>query len=311
MGDNSLIQWTDATWNPVTGCTKVSDGCARCYIERTIPFRTQHRRFAGPNGPDQPGATTGVLLHPERLDQPLRWRRARRVFVNSLSDLFHPQVPDAFVLDVFTVMANARQHTFQVLTKRPGRMRSLLANPAFGNRVRDRVMGTWPPRNVCLGVSVEDQRAAELRIPVLLATPAAVRFLSCEPLLGPVHLTTWLPAARVVCARAAGPLTPGDLAAIGQFAHLLRRAGGQPTIDWLIVGGESGLGARPMDLAWARSLIQQCRAAGVAAFVKQLGRAWSLSAGLGAGHGSDPAHWPADLRVRQMPDRTAAEVPGR
>src|SRR6266540_5983955 len=130
MSDKSQIQWTDATWNPVTGCTKVSEGCRRCYIERTVPYRTQQRRFAGPNGPAEPGATTGVVLHPERLGQPLRWARPRRVFVNSLSDLFHPEVPNGFVLDMFTVMANARQHTFQVLTKRPWRMRSLLASSA-------------------------------------------------------------------------------------------------------------------------------------------------------------------------------------
>jgi protein gp37 len=308
MGDNSLIQWTNATWNPVTGCTKVSQGCERCYIERTVPFRAQGRRFAGPNGPEAPGATTGVVLHPERIDQPLRWRRPRRVFVNSLSDLFHPAVPDGFVAEVFETMALAERHTFQVLTKRPSRMRSLLNQERFRLRIEATRWQRgrepyWPPRNVWLGVSVEDQRAAELRIPTLLATPAAVRFLSCEPLLGPVDLAAWMPAAGVVCARAAGPLTQGDLAAISEFARVLRRAGGQPTVDWVIVGGESGPGARVMDLAWARSLLAQCRAAGVAVFVKQLGRAWSIQAGLGAGHGGDPAHWPVDLRVRELHDR--------
>jgi protein gp37 len=302
MGDNSQIQWTDATWNPVTGCTKVSDGCRHCYIERTAPFRTQHRRFAGPSGPGAPGATTGVLLHPERLDRPLRWRRPRRVFVNSLSDLFHPEVPDAFIASIFQVMAAAPRHTFQVLTKRPGRMASLvprLPELINGNDlalVEERARVTaWPPANVWLGVSVEDQHAADLRIPILLRTPAAVRFCSCEPLLGPVDL------GLAVCRQTAPSYRHGLTRTTVHLGGCCARALGGAALRWVIVGGESGPGARPMDLAWARSLVEQCRVAGVAVFVKQLGRAWSQAAGLGAGHGGDPAHWPADLRVRGLP----------
>jgi hypothetical protein len=137
MADHSHIQWTDATWNVASGCTKVSEGCRHCYIERTPPFRTQGRRFAGPRGAGEPGATTGVQLHPERLDWPLRWRRPRRVFVNSLSDLFFDarQVPDAYIAQVFAVMAATPWHTYQVLTKRPGRMAALLPRlPELINR---------------------------------------------------------------------------------------------------------------------------------------------------------------------------------
>ena len=314
MGDNSQIQWTDATWNPVTGCTKVSEGCRRCYIERTVPFRTQHRRFAGPNGPADPGATTGVVLHPERLDQPLRWRRPRRVFVNSLSDLFHAEVPDAIIAQVFQMMAAAPRHTFQVLTKRPGRMASLLPRlPALINAndlalVEERARVTaWPLPNVWLGTSVEDQRAADLRIPSLLKTPAAARFLSCEPLLGPVDLSPWLPCH---CPEGPASMPVGCAECAHPGNARLGREHATP-VDWVIVGGESGPGARPMDLAWTRELVGQCQAATVAVFVKQLGRAWSQAAGLGAGHGGDPQHWPADLRVRELPACWATEVPGR
>jgi protein gp37 len=305
MGDNSQIQWTDATWNPVTGCTKVSEGCRRCYIERTVPFRTQGRRFAGPAGPAgpaEPGATTGVRLHPERLHQPLRWRHPRRVFVNSLSDLFHPEVPDPFIAQVFQVMAAALRHTFQVLTKRPGRMASLLPRlPELINTsdlalVEERARVTaWPLANVWLGVSVEDQHAADLRIPALLKTPAAVRFCSCEPLLGPVDL------GLTICRQIASSYGHRLSRTTVHLGGCCTRALHDAALHWIIVGGESGPGARPMDLAWARSLLAQCRAASVAVFVKQLGRAWSQAAGLGAGHGGDPAHWPVDLRVRELP----------
>jgi protein gp37 len=275
-----------------------------------VPFRTQHRRFHGPSGPEEPGATTGVLLHPERLDQPLRWRRPRRVFVNSLSDLFHPEVPDAFIAQGFQVMAAAPRHTFQVLTKRPGRMASLLprlpdlinANDLALVEERARVT-TWPLPNVWLGVSVEDQRAADLRIPTLLKTPAAVRFLSCEPLLGPVDL------GLAICRQTAPSYGHGLTLTIVHLGGCCARALRGAALHWIIVGGESGPGARPMDLAWARSLVEQCQAAAIGVFVKQLGRAWSQAAGLGTGHGGDPEHWPEDLRVREMPDRTATEEP--
>ena len=191
----------------MTGCTRVSEGCEHCYIERTPPFRIAHRRFDG----DGPGSSTGVLLHPQRLDQPLRWRRPRRIFVNSMADLFHDDVPDEFIVRIFAVMGLAWQHTFQVLTKRAARMRALLSRPGFEQAVFDAAMdgslsgraadegrGYWaidrgrsamlPLSNVMLGVSVETQRWAWPRIELLRATPAAARFLSCEPLLSEVDV---------------------------------------------------------------------------------------------------------------------------
>lgn len=255
MADKSHIQWTQATWNFITGCTKISDGCMNCYIERTPPFRMAHRRFDKPGT----GGTTGVKLHSDRLALPLRWRRPRRIFVNSLADLFHEAVPDQFIAEAFAVMALARQHTFQVLTKRHARMRSLLAG-ARTNGFWDLMVNAlfargfsggieWPLPNVWLGVSVENQQWADIRIPALLETPAAVRWLSCEPLLGPVDL------ARHIRYEA----EPGG----GVLAR--------PTLSWVVTGGETGPGARPSHPDWFRHLRDQCLAAGIAFFHKQNG----------------------------------------
>jgi protein gp37 len=297
MGDRTGIEWTDATWNPVHGCSKVSPGCANCYAE-TLSLRRGFTRhpWTGLH------KDLNVSLHPERLDQPLRWRRPRRVFVNSMSDLFHEQIPDEFIDRVWAVMALAGTHTFQVLTKRPDRMRAYLAERSrsskwieaaaetFGYTLRWQGLSLcpWPLPHVWLGVSVEDQRRADERIPLLLQTPAAVRFISAEPLLGPVDL---------------GFLEPCD--------HVRRthaEIGCWKALDWIIVGGESGPGARPMDLAWARSLVAQAKAAGVATFVKQLGSVvrdehgtWSPPYGARDRKRGDPDEWPDDLRVREMP----------
>lgn len=266
MSDNTGIEWTDATWNPVTGCTKVSAGCDHCYAE------TIAHRFAGtkayPNG-------FGVTLRPERLDQPLRWRRPRRIFVNSMSDLFHDEIPDEYIARVFAVMALAGQHTFQLLTKRHGRMRSLLTSPGFQSAVfraiNDRpswervdVAGTLPLPNVWVGVSVENQQWADIRIPALLDTPAAVRFLSCEPLLGPVTIARYIDPER------ACNCSVPQMEGAGQHATRCRCLT-QPEIGWVIVGGESGRGARPMHADWARSLRDQCQDAGVPFLFKQWG----------------------------------------
>ncbi len=231
MADRTKIAWTDATWSPVSGCTKVSAGCANCYISRTPPFRKAHRRFERVGN----SMTTGVQLHPDRLDQPLHWRKPRRIFVCSMSDLFHEEVPDQFIAQVFWTMVLAQRHTFQILTKRPDRLIELLRtwerrqicadfNDAVG----------WPVPNVWLGVSVENQYWADRRTPLLLQTPAAVRFLSLEPLLKPVKLWDFI-------------------------QH----------VDWVIVGGESGPKHRPMDLDWVREIRAECRAAGTAFFYKQ------------------------------------------
>ena len=311
MSDGTGISWTDATWNPVVGCTKVSPGCDNCYA-----IRTARRMIANPNpavsqayaGTEAGGEWTGkVNLLADRLDQPLRWRKPRRIFVNAQSDLFHKEVPDDFIARVFAVMALAPRHTFQVLTKRHGRMRSLLRSSDFRSAVEDAIKGmvsahqpkhvwyaAWPLPNVWLGVSVEDQATADLRIPALLDTPAAVRFLSCEPLLGPMDLQMAVPR----------PCTcgPGQTFLIGETrAHKT----GCPALrwpfpDWVVVGGETGPNAPPMHPTWARSLRDQCASTGVAFHFKQAGsvlaREWGCN-----GKGANPDEWPESF-PREYPN---------
>lgn len=253
MSDKSGIEWTDATWNPVTGCTKVSQGCKHCYAER------EWARISAPRDRCKPNRYTGraftdVACHPDLLDKPLRWRKPRMIFVNSMSDLFHEAVPDKFVIDVFCIMARAidHGHTFQVLTKRPERMAKFLtdtrnvSNIIYKSRDEDY---EWPLPNVWLGVSCEDQATADERIPLLLQTPAAVRWVSAEPLLGLIMLDTYL-----------GKL-PEDDDGAPYPGHL----------DWIVAGGESGPQARPMQPEWARSIRDQCQASGVKFFFKQWG----------------------------------------
>ena len=330
------IEWTDETWNPVTGCTKVSPGCAHCYAERLAP-----KVFAGQTTVDRVTLFTrkrkfeDVRCHEDRLDQPLRWRRPRKVFVNSMSDLFHEDVPDAFIDRVFAVMALAPQHTFQILTKRAERMRAYMTTPLRGHTSIPVEIGklrewfhrptnwTWPHSNVWLGVSVENQHFADERIPLLLQTPAAVRFISAEPLLAPVDLH-----------RIQNP-KDGFHASALQGQHDDNFYEFDRALDWVIVGGESGRGARPFDLAWARSIVQQCKDAGVPVFVKQVGASPVVvcpsCVGRGSddptaddycgnclgchrqsvisiGHqkGGDPSEWPGDLRVREFPTGVAS-----
>ena len=223
----STIEWTDETWNPVTGCTRVSPGCDHCYMFAMYP------RLKAMGVPGYESDPREVRLLPERLDAPMRWGRPRRVFVNSMSDVFHPSVPYEFVNGIFDVMCEAseqRGHVFQVLTKRPGRA------VGWWERNQDRYGSEWPS-GVWIGTSVENQKYAP-RITVLARLPAAVRFVSVEPLLGSVDLRRWLAS--------------GD-------------------VQWIIAGGESGPAARAMDLDWARDLRDQSVEAGVAFFLKQLG----------------------------------------
>lgn len=297
MSDKTGISWTDATWNPVVGCTKVSAGCDNCYA-----IRTAHRMTANPNplvsqayaGTEAGGEWTGkVNLLTDRLDQPLRWRKPRRIFVNAQSDLFHKDVPDEFIARVFAVMALTPRHTYQVLTKRHGRMRSLLRSDNFRPAVEDAMRGivaayrterawyaAWPLPNLWLGVSVEDQSTADLRIPALLDTPAAVRWISAEPLLGPVDLRDYVDRWHEDdggtcdwghCDRAAVAVrrdfTHGD----PRYVSMLPVCELHRGIDWVVVGGESGPGARPMHPEWARTLRDQCAATGVPYFFKQWG----------------------------------------
>jgi len=262
MADNSKIEWTEASWNPVTGCVEVSPGCDNCYA------KTFAERWRGiPGHHFEQGFD--VTLRPERLGQPMRWTRPRRIFVNSMSDLFHDAIPDEFIARVFAVMAATPRHTYQLLTKRHARMRSLLNNPEWRSDVfpresvldlhgPSRPLPTWPLSNVWLGVSVEDQKWADIRIPALLDTPAAIRWLSMEPLLGPVDLRD---CAGVDALEQ--DWVGGDSGGSGA-PH--------PFVDWVVVGGESGRGARPMEPSWARSLRDQCTKAGVPFFFKQWGQ---------------------------------------
>lgn len=330
MSDNTKIQWTEATWNPVRAtysttdgvgqvlkrgwhCERVSPGCQHCYAERLnekrfgtgLPYNRKSRDLVD------------IYLDEKALTQPLHWRRPRKVFVCSMTDLFGEWVPDETIDRVFAVMALSKSHAFQVLTKRPERMREYVsaARERIAAVIRDGKMTTnqlyafdmagsveglpgtvhglwWPLPNVWLGTSVEDQERADQRIPYLLATPAAVRFVSAEPLLGPVEFDPYL----------------NDLSDECRFAP--------HGLNWVIVGGESGPGARPCDLDWIRDIVRQCQAAGVAVFVKQLGArpcVGSVETAAGSNvfvpdlvrlrdrKGGDMSEWPEDLRVREFP----------
>ncbi|MEV8435124.1 DUF5131 family protein [Streptomyces chartreusis] len=275
MADTTAIEWTDSTWNPVTGCTKISDGCTNCYAET---FAERWRGTAGhhfENGFD-------ITLRPDRLRLPMTWSAPRRVFLDSMSDLFHTDIVDTYIAQVWAVMALTPQHTYQVLTKRHGRMKALLSSPTFWHQVaeqgRQHLIGCqqdWlavgamldgtPLPNVWLGVSVESQKWADIRVPALLETPAALRFLSCEPLLGPVWIDDYVWQACPCCDgeshdEACGPCADGGC----ESGHIRQ-------LDWVIVGGESGHGARAMHADWARSLRDQCKQSHVPFFFKQWG----------------------------------------
>jgi protein gp37 len=276
MSGLTKIEWADAIWNPVTGCTKVSAGCTNCYAER------QAKRFAGRFGypAEHPFAVT---LHAERLDEPLRWRKPRRIFVCSMSDLFHERVPNAFVEKVLAICAEASWHQFLILTKRAERMAHWLTSEHVQTRIDGKLCsfvddgfrlpaeprgwdGTWPLPNVWLGVSIEDQATADERIPHLLQCPAAVRFVSYEPALGPVGLHSLA---------LSGAKPSGFIDALGnqsgEFSFQSHRIGDLPSLDWVIAGGESGPKARPAHPDWFRSVRDQCQAAGVPFFFKQWG----------------------------------------
>lgn len=284
MSDHSKIEWTETTWNFLSGCTRISDGCTNCYIERTPPFRMAHRKF------DKPGAggKTDIIVHADRLMLPMSWRKPRRVFVNSLADVFHEDVPDEIIVSAFATMALTPQHTYQLLTKRHARMRSLLNQDTFRNRVMtiagslaetDGVwagtdLNIWPLRNVWAGVSVESQQWADIRIPALMDTPAAVRWLSCEPLLGPVDLGIGDPHRGHAHDDVWGHPHPDMCLTCSTDENevaYFRRESGTSGIDWVVCGGESGPGARPMHPDWARSLRDECEQAGVSYFFKQHG----------------------------------------
>lgn len=266
------INWADSVWNPVTGCSKVSEGCRNCYAERLWPrLRAMNISFEGRNFND-------VRCHPERLDQPLKWKKPQRIFVNSMSDLFHEDVPDEFLDLVFASMAKASQHTFLILTKRPERMHNYILKALCDEdcayeglyEALDElgIPDANPLDNIWLGVSVENQAAADERIPLLLQTPAAERFISAEPLLGSVNLTSlWKVCPECGSWEIYEPR--GDT----RYCDDCRADVPAPKvgIDWVIAGGESGPKARPMNPEWVRNLRDQCQAANVPFFFKQWG----------------------------------------
>ena len=296
MADGTLISWTDATWSPITGCTIVSAGCKNCYAMTLAGGRM--RNHWSRKGLTKPGArgpiwTGEVRFNEDWLTWPLHWKKPRMIFTCAHSDLFHEAVPDEWIDKIFAVMALSPQHTFQVLTKRPDRMKSYISDKvrsvergltSFKRRdfkicdtirsdqLNGRLPGMgleeapWPLPNVWLGVSVEDQKRADERIPHLLDTLAAVRFISVEPMLGPVDLYY--------------PLT-------GNLTELSLEEIEGTVIDWVIVGGESGKGARYMDPEWARYVRDTCDEYGVAFFMKQMAK---------------KAPIPDDLLIRQFPD---------
>lgn len=324
MADKSSIEWTDATWNPITGCSVVSPGCTNCYAMRLAGTRMKHhpsrigltdQSKAGPVWNGQ------VRLNEQWLDQPLRWRKPRRIFVCAHGDLFHESVPDEWIDRVFAVMALAPQHTFQVLTKRASRARDYLHgdaprrwvmayDPARFPRDLPRVPEVFPQAplpNVWLGVSAEDQQRADERVSDLLATPAAVRFVSAEPLLGQLDLAPWLQRGDHGL-RDVDPLAAVLLADGKESGNAWVR----PALDWVIVGGESGPGARPMHPDWVRSLRDQCAEAGVAFHFKQhgewIGEEDLDSASLLAPQQCDPNDY---LRHHDFPDGTRVWKAGK
>lgn len=290
MAEHSSIEWTDATWNPITGCSVVSPGCTNCYAMKLAGTRLKHHASrAGLTTESKAGPVWNgkVRLNAQWLDQPLRWRKPSMIFVCAHGDLFHETVPDEWIDQVFAIMALAPRHTFQVLTKRSARMRDYLGTRAGdwqlywpdAARKAGALLGdvatlkrlTLPLPNVWLGVSAEDQRRADERIPDLLATPAAIRFLSAEPLLGPINLRSIdVSGDEEILPLGAGWL---DRLEPGEIEHA--------RLDQVIVGGESGQGARPMHPDWARSLRDQCAAAGVPFFFKQWG-SWGPGANFAA-----------------------------
>lgn len=282
MADKTGIEWTDATWNPVRGCSRVSEACRFCYAEDQAARIIKSDRARGV--PEGDGAYDGLLAKggqwngtirtvAELLTQPLRWAKPRRIFVNSMSDLFHESLADDVIDRIFAVMALAPRHTFQVLTKRPERMQAYLSTPNREGIIKgaawellgrmpkqssEGMSAQWPLPNVWIGVSVEDQPSANERVPMLLSTPAAVRWLSMEPLLGAVDLERIQQSSGDTFSATYGWMEPGSL---------VRVRG----VDWVVVGGESGPDARPMHPDWVDGLQAQCARAGVPFLFKQWG----------------------------------------
>ncbi|MEE1812657.1 DUF5131 family protein [Streptomyces sp. BE133] len=295
MADKTGIEWTEQTWNPTTGCDRISPGCTNCYA-LTMAKRLKgmgSAKYQTDGNPKTSGPGFNLAVHADSLTEPLRWKKPRKVFVNSMSDLFHARVPREFLAQVFAVMAATPQHTYQILTKRPERAARILTDlctcgsghppgehfrssmewaatshsptyvPGLEHGIYHR--SGWPLPNVWLGTSIENADYAR-RADALRNIPAAVRFISAEPLLGPLN----------------------NLNLHG--------------VDWVIIGGESGPGARPLDTQWVTDLVDDTRLASAAPFVKQLGSIWARENNASDAKGGKPADWPEALRVREYPD---------
>lgn len=304
MSTNTKIEWTDATWNPTTGCDKVSPGCDHCYAERMV-YRLAHIQGSGYEGDyahDYPGMGFDVRMHRNRLEQPFHWRKPLKVFVDSMGDLFHEDVPDDFLDEIFGVILACSVlenygHIFQILTKRPGRLSQYLTSvPPIelvkrwssaartmveidgGDILLEEVVewtgidNVWPLKNVWIGVTAENQQVADERIPLLLQCPAAVRFVSCEPLLGPINFKS---------------LHHETSQSYYQVLKPISGPGGRPALDQIIVGGETGPGARPMHPDWVRTIRDDCQMTGTPFFFKGWGD-WATNAAFSEGHPAPP-----------------------
>ena len=281
---NTKIEWSEKVWNPLAGCSRISTGCTRCYAE-TMANRLQAIGVKGYDGVIKNNKWTGKInLIPEKLEEPLRWKKPQRIFVNSMSDLFHENVPEDFIWKVIEKCWEAKQHDFLILTKRSDRMLDVLTKSMWWNNDT--------PENIWLGTSIEDQKTADERIPFLLQTPAAVRFISAEPLLGAVnlnklHIGTQYPEGQ-----------PQPYLMNCLESHYLMLSDGDyefKKLDWVIVGGESGHNARPMHPDWVRSIRDQCQAAHVPFFFKQGSKAnWK--------NYKDFDLFPEDLQIREFPE---------
>lgn len=291
MAYKTNIEWTQSSWSPITGCSRISPGCSNCYAERLAATRLR-------NHPSRKGLTDAnglwngeVRINREWIHQPIHWRKSRRVFVVAHGDLFHENVPVAWIAEVFAVMAYAHQHVYQVLTKRPDRMQGMLSCQDFQAEVWDQLRllrwnrgdgwymppetRSWPLPNVWLGTSVEDQKSSDERIPYLLKTPATVRWISAEPLLEFIDLTTLHHDGTV-----------NIHALTGDHGLTKPFKGRGPGLDWVVAGGESGPNHREMNPDWAARLKWQCQQSGVPFFMKQMS-------------GKKPI--PPDLLVREYP----------
>lgn len=298
MGGKTSIEWTEETWNPIAGCSIHSPGCAKCYAMKQafrIEMMGTTTLYNGLTKKTKAGPVwTGALraANDKVWNAPLRMKRPRMIFVNSMSDLFHEDLPVEWINRAFDIMEKADWHVYQILTKRSVEMNAYLSL---------RWAGKEPPKHIWIGVSVEDQKRADERIPNLLKTPAAVRFLSMEPLLEHVDISPYIWGRDVPCEQC-----PRDAdCACGLVS---RRDNGLPALSWIIIGGESGNGARDFEIEWARSVLHTTWPAHVKVFVKQLGAkpykdGWLMK--LKDRKGGDPEEWPADLRVREMPHAAA------